>query len=109
MGMISIDTGNPWEHLANAIIMQAVKDYRSAGRALVQAKAKEKRAMERAGPKGEEELAEAVKKPRAQIRRSMRVMADCETFFRSEYFVMLIDVDGPWLLNRLKEELVEGA
>jgi len=68
---------DPYEKLANAIILSAVKDYRMARKKL------KKR------PKNEE---------------AKLMVEDCETFFRSEWFQALSNVDGELLLERLKEE-----
>ncbi len=68
---------DPYEELANAIILQAVKDYRKARKKL------KKR------PKNED---------------SKLMVEDCERFFCSEWFDALSGVDGNALLKRLKEE-----
>lgn len=68
---------DPWESLAEAIILQAVKDYR-------QARKKHK------------------KRPKNENAKLM--MADCEEFFRSDRFTALTGLDGETLLRRLKEE-----
>ena len=61
-----------YDALASAIILQAVKDYRSALNA-------------------EEDNA-----------RAQRVLNDCEKFFLSTWFTYLTDIDGDYLLERLK-------
>lgn len=66
--------GDPYENLANAIIMQAVSDYRSALR---------------------------------QYRRHgkpNREMMECEKFFRSQWFGCLTEVDGEYLIRKIREE-----
>ena len=68
-----------WEKLANAIILQAVKDYREAKKKL------KKR------PKNED---------------AKLTVLDCEAFFRSEWFKALTEVNGEVLLKRLREENV---
>ena len=68
---------DPYEKLANAIILSAVKDYRAARRKL------KKR------PKNED---------------AKLVVEDCERFFRSDWFKVLTDIDGEALIERLKEE-----
>ena len=57
---------NPYENLANAIVLQAVKDYRLTD--------------------DEAELAEI------------------ESFFRSDWFGVLTDVDPEYLIRRLRKE-----
>ena len=67
----------PFENLANAIILQAVKDYRTA------------RKKQKFRPKNQE----------------VKLMAiDCERFFRSNWFATLTSIDGAVLLKKLKEE-----
>lgn len=70
---------DPWENLANAIILQAVKDYREARKKL------KKR------PKNED---------------AKLTVSDCEAFFRSEWFKALTNVNGEMLLRKLREENV---
>lgn len=68
----------PWQKLANAIVEQAVKDYR-----MEQARAK-------ANPQNSDHA-------KAEIRK-------LEGFFRSSWFEALTDVDGRIVLARLKKE-----
>ena len=67
-----------WEDLANAIILQAVDDYRKCRR-LVRRKPDQKEAQ-------------------AMIR-------EIEQFFRSHWFCQLADVDGIKILEQLKKEV----
>lgn len=67
----------PYENLANAIVLQAVKDYRDA-------------------------LKRLKKKP-----SNKAAMADalaCERFFHSGWYKTLTNVDGEYLINKLREE-----
>ena len=66
-----------YENLANAIILQAVKDWRSAVRKLK-------------------------KRPRYDPAKQMK--EECEAFFLSEWFEQLTEVDGRYLLRKLKQE-----
>ena len=66
-----------WEELANAIVLQAVKDYRIAGRRV-------------------RRFAHATKS-QARIR-------ECERFFRSGWFRLLTDLNGEELLKELRSE-----
>ena len=68
---------DPWEHLANAIILQAVKDYREA------------RKKHKKRPKNED---------------AKLMIADCEAFFRSDWFKALTELDDEMLLRKLQEE-----
>ncbi len=67
-----------YENLANAIILQAVKDYRVALKCLT------------ANPRNRDALAD-----RDEIER----------FFRSQWFAVLTSVDGEMLIRSLKEEV----
>lgn len=71
---------NPYEKLANAIILQAVSDYRAALRKV------------KKNPKSRDALDEAL-----QI----------EKFFRSEWYQVLTSVDGEYLINRFQKEVSE--
>ena len=67
---------DPYENLANAIVLQAVKDYRDA-------------------------LKRLKKKPRNQA-----VMSDameCERFFHSGRYKALTSVDGEYIIQKLRE------
>ena len=68
---------DPYEKLANAIILQAVRDWREARHKLK-------------------------KRPKNEDAKLM--IEDCEAFFRSEYFNLLTKLDGERLLRKLKEE-----
>ena len=67
----------PDEELAGAIVMQAVKDWRRAVKTLK-------------------------KKPRKESAKQMK--EECERFFRSQWFEDLTDVDGSFILRKLKQE-----
>ena len=69
---------NPYKELANAIIVQAVKDYRAA------------QALLRINPND---------------RISKREVKKIEQFFHSSWFSILTDLDGELLLEKLKEEV----
>ena len=69
-----------YENLANAIILQAVKDYRVALRAL------------KANPRSHTPLSDKNK---------------IERFFRSEWFTVLTSVDGEMLIRSLQMEVDE--
>ncbi len=69
-----------WKNLANAIILQAVKDFRPAYRRL------------RRHPND--------KTAQNQVRELTK-------FFCSDYFTILTDLDGPAMLNRIMREMDE--
>lgn len=68
---------DPWQSLANAIVISAAKDYRTALRRL------------RRNPKNKTALSE---------------IAELERFFRSDWYAMLTNVPGEALIRKLKEE-----
>ena len=70
---------DPWENLANSIILQAVKDYREARKKLK-------------------------KRPKNEDAKLM--ISDCEAFFRSDWYRALTDVDGEMLIRKLREEKI---
>lgn len=67
-----------WEDFAQAIIMQAVTDYRKARRRV------------RAFP---------------NQKASQATIREVERFFRSRWFAQLTDIDGEMLIRRLREEV----
>lgn len=66
-----------WEDLAQAIVMQAVKDYR---------------------------LALKVLRRRPDSKRAQEVVEEIERFIRSRWFSLMYDIDPEQIINRLKEE-----
>lgn len=69
---------NGYEELANAIILQAVKDYREALRLLSM---------------------------NPNDKSAKRDQRNIERFFRSEWFSILTDLNGELLMKKLKEEV----
>lgn len=69
---------DPYEKLANAIILQAVKDYRAAKRKLK-------------------------RNPRNHLAQSE--VDSIERFFRSQWYECLTEVDGEMLIRKLNEEV----
>ena len=72
---------DPYESLANAIVLQAVADYRSALKKI------------KRNPKNKEAVSEAL-----QI----------EKFFRSQWYQVLTSVDGEYLIRKLQKEASES-
>lgn len=66
-----------FEELKNAVVLQAVKDYRSARKRL---------------------------KRHPEDKSADMMAKECESFFKSRYFTMFTSVDGPALLSRLEKE-----
>ena len=69
-----------YQALANAIVIQAAKDYKSAVRTL------------RNHPESKAARAEALK---------------LEKFFRSGWYKMLTDIDGEYLIKRLRKAVIK--
>jgi hypothetical protein len=69
----------PVERLANAIILQAVKDYRAALRALQ-------------------------KSPSSNTARSQKKVL--ERFFLSDWYLLLTDLDGEMVIERIRKEVM---
>lgn len=69
---------NPYRELAQAIIVQAVKDYRKA-------------------------LCDLKKNSKYEPARMVK--AECEQFFRSKWFSLLTELDGEALMNALIKEV----
>ena len=69
---------DPYERLANAIVLQAVSDYRVALKKI------------KAHPKNREAISEAL---------------EIEKFFRSGWYSILTDVDGEYLIRALQDEI----
>ena len=69
---------DPYERLANAIILQAVTDYRSVLKKI------------RRNPKNKDSVDEALR---------------IERFFRSDWYSHLTSVDGEYLIRRLRDEV----
>ena len=65
--------------LANAIVITAAKDYRAALKKL------------KRNPGNKDAMATAM---------------ECERFFRSKWYMALTTVDGEWLINKLRQEVV---
>ena len=109
---------NPYENLANAIIEQAAKDHRSAVAYLKKhphtKELSEKVVMQRAEREKRRAELKAKKLPMERIKKSREerlleniiaretLRYDTEKFFRSSWFEDLTDIDGKWLLERLK-------
>lgn len=87
----------PYENLANAIVVQAVKDYREAIHFL-----------KRHPHTPDLDTEEAMKDKRKRILREQIInnegeRDDVERFFRSGWFEILSNLDGKVLLNKVRE------
>lgn len=67
-----------YENLANAIVLQVVKDYQSALKRI------------KMNPANKDAMLDAM---------------ECERFFRSGWYSALTKVDGEYLINKLREEV----
>lgn len=68
---------NPWEDLANAVVLRAVEDYRLAL------------------------LGENIDRD-TPVKVTVR---ECEKFFRSEYFSILTNLDGEAIIEKIKGDV----
>jgi hypothetical protein len=71
---------DPYEQLANAIVLQAVKDYRDA-------------------------LKKLMKRPRYEPAKYTK--AEVERFFHSDWYRELTSVDGDYVLKKIRSEVRE--
>ena len=78
MAAVNKQTGNAYENLANAIIVQAAEDYRAALKKI------------KAHPKNRDVINEALR---------------IERFFRSGWYQRLTNVDGEFLIRKLQENI----
>ena len=103
-----------YENLANAIVLQAVRDYRRNMRFLkrhpltdtlketVKIRKSERKAIyEKTGEKPQESAEERLL---SKIIGCKREIARIERFFNSNWYSVLTDIPGRYLLSRLKEE-----
>lgn len=75
---MSVGNLSPYEALGNAVVLQAVKDYREAVHKLSRGK--------------KNTIAESTKQ-------------ECERFFQSSYFNVFTQLDGKALLSQLEKEV----
>ena len=78
--MSNISNLDPYQELANAIVLQAAKDYRDANKKLARSR---------------------------KNRAAQDVHDECLRFFRSKWFSLLTEVDPEFLIRRLDEEVNE--
>lgn len=90
------DEKNPWQALADAIIIQAVKDYRSRARMIKRIRGCLKK------PKKMPPSEVACQEQRLQLFEKEQVAA--REFFCSKWFGSLSDLDGNDLLDGLQKE-----
>lgn len=82
MAAVNRNDGDPYENLANAIVLQAVTDYRTALKKI------------KANPRNKDAINEAL---------------DIEKFFRSGWYHTLTSVDGEFLIRKLQEEIRQSS
>lgn len=70
--------GDPYENLANAIVITAAKDYRDALRSLTRNK---------------------------NNNNAKRMKEEVERFFNSDWYSVLTDLDGAFLMRKIQEEV----
>lgn len=110
---------SPYQMLANAIIEQAATDHKSAAEFLCLHPRTEELVETVAAQLAEKELKrkrraarhlppERRRKSREESRldaiiENERLLADAESFFLSDWFTDLTDLDGTWLLEQLRK------
>ena len=109
-----------YQNLVNAIIMQAVKDYRKS-RVFLQKHPKtpelveitewqierRKQRQKKRGAKGLPPIPGKLSKEEElliRIQKAERLLKDAVRFFHSDWFYALADIDGDVLLRKLEEE-----
>ena len=80
MEFINPEIGRAYERLAAAIVVQAVKDYKSAFSVLINARRKSRKTYE-----------------------AENMLNNCKRFFRSEWFGQLCEYDGERLIKQCEE------
>lgn len=70
---------DPYQELANAIVLLAAEDYRKA-------------------------LKDLTRNP--EYKTALNTKAEYEQFFQSEWFRLLTPLDGPMIMKRLQEEVM---
>ena len=86
----------PWQALANAVVIQAVNDYRGFTRMLRRLRRK----VAKESALSDEERACL----RIRIDYYSYQLREIRSFFRSEDFALYSEADGPMLLRRLERE-----
>ena len=110
-----------YENLANAIIIQAVKDYREAKTFLkkhprtdeleadvvarLAERKKRREELKRKNLPPEQEKKSREERLLDAIRSNERMAKETERFFCSEWFSRLANINGHWLLERLRREM----
>jgi hypothetical protein len=96
------DDLNPYENLANGIILQAVKDYKETLKDIKKIVKEYDTTLEREHSR--EELKRIKKDFRFDFNRKIKEKEEVEVFFYSEWYKQLTSVDPEYLINKLKEE-----
>ncbi len=107
--MATIDS---FEKLANAIILRAVDDYRSAWKKIKHLSEEKRKSMcERLWKEDAERktVEYMLKEKKRRIKRTSQEKAvltfyECEDFFHSRWFGVLTALDGEELIRKLQEE-----
>ena len=90
---------NEWNNLALAIVEQAIEDYRSV--LLDKPIYDVLKTKCEGGVIVRKTHSELMKDRRNSCKKSIH---ELETFFRSQYFASLVDVDGETIIKRIREE-----
>ena len=106
-------TVDRYENLANAIILRAVDDYRSAWKKIKHMPEEKRKSMcerlrkEDAEKKTVEYMLKGKKRRTRRTSQEKAVLTfyECEEFFRSRWFGVLTALDGEELIRKLQEEV----
>jgi TusA-related sulfurtransferase len=94
---------NPYESLANGIILQAVKDYKQSLKDIKKIVKEYDTTLKKEHSR--EELKRIKKDFRFDFNRKMKEKEEVEVFFFSEWYKQLTSVDSKYLVNKLKKEV----
>ena len=107
--MVTIDS---YENLANAIVLKAVEDYRSAWKKIKHLPEEKRKSMcerlrkEDAERKTVEYMLKEKKRrtKRTSQEKAVLIFYECEDFFHSRWFGVLTALDEEELIRKLREE-----
>jgi len=97
------DDLNPFENLANGIILQAVKDYKESLKDIKKIVKEQEETLKRKPTQAELNI--IYKDFKDDLNRKIRIKEEVERFFDSEWYKQLTSVDSEYLISKLKEEV----
>ena len=91
-----MNTGDPYQNLANFVVIKAAEDYEKALRE--KSKLKHLLATMTYDPHRYEE----------KLKNAQNMIDDCEHFFTGRWIELLTDLDGAVLMNRIRKQCKES-